>query len=207
MLNPQRSGGDRANDETFQRFRDAGINVAWSSPKFYVTHEKSIVADGQAALVATFNLCHQVLHADPRLRRRHRRSAPRRADRRGVRGRLGASRLAPAATRGCCGATRIRAITWRSSSTPPRHRLDIQHPKYVDAVDPGPHRRRRRARRQGARAVRRYGTASATGTCWTPSPHCARLRRFGVKVHKQKNLRVHAKLLIVDDTPCARRVR
>jgi cardiolipin synthase len=25
------------------------------------------------------------------------------------------------------------------------------------------------------------------------------LRRFGVKVHKQKNLRVHAKLLIVDD--------
>ena len=57
MLNPARSGGDRANDETFQRFSDAGIAVKWSNPKFYVTHEKSIVADDRAALVATFNLC------------------------------------------------------------------------------------------------------------------------------------------------------
>ena len=57
MLNPARSGGDRANDETFARLADAGVNVAWSNPKFYVTHEKSIVADGRAALVATFNLC------------------------------------------------------------------------------------------------------------------------------------------------------
>ncbi|MGL5443962.1 MAG: phospholipase D-like domain-containing protein, partial [[Mycobacterium] stephanolepidis] len=57
MLNPQRSGGDRANDDTFERLTTAGVNVAWSSPKFYVTHEKSIVVDGKAALVATFNLC------------------------------------------------------------------------------------------------------------------------------------------------------
>ncbi len=45
MLNPARSGGDRANDETFERFSEAGITVRWSNPKFYVTHEKSIVAD------------------------------------------------------------------------------------------------------------------------------------------------------------------
>ena len=57
MLNPARSGGDRANDETFARLSDAGVNVAWSNPKFYVTHEKSIVVDGSSALVATFNLC------------------------------------------------------------------------------------------------------------------------------------------------------
>ena len=31
----------------------------WSNPKFYVTHEKSIVVDGAAALVATFNLCNK----------------------------------------------------------------------------------------------------------------------------------------------------
>jgi phosphatidylserine/phosphatidylglycerophosphate/cardiolipin synthase-like enzyme len=49
MLNPARSGGDRANDETFARLSDAGVNVAWSNPKFYVTHEKSIVVDGRSA--------------------------------------------------------------------------------------------------------------------------------------------------------------
>ena len=57
MLNAARSGGDRANDETFERFRAAGIAVQWASPKFYVTHEKSVVVDETAALVATFNMC------------------------------------------------------------------------------------------------------------------------------------------------------
>ena len=57
QLNAQRSGGDRANDETYEQFQSAGIAVQWSNPKFYVTHEKSIVVDEKAALVATFNLC------------------------------------------------------------------------------------------------------------------------------------------------------
>jgi phosphatidylserine/phosphatidylglycerophosphate/cardiolipin synthase-like enzyme len=57
MLNPKRSGGDRANDETFEKFKKAGVKVQWASPKFYVTHEKSMVVDGEAALIATFNLC------------------------------------------------------------------------------------------------------------------------------------------------------
>ena len=56
MLNPQRSGGDRANDESYEKFKSAGIDVQWSNPKFYVTHEKSIVVDEKAAMVATFNL-------------------------------------------------------------------------------------------------------------------------------------------------------
>ena len=57
QLNAQRSGGDRANDDTYEQFLNAGIAVQWSNPKFYVTHEKSIVVDEKAALVATFNLC------------------------------------------------------------------------------------------------------------------------------------------------------
>src|SRR5512135_3535504 len=56
MLNAKRSGGDRANDETYEQLQSAGIDVKWSSSKFYVTHEKSIVVDEKAALVATFNL-------------------------------------------------------------------------------------------------------------------------------------------------------
>ena len=56
QLNAARSGGDRANDETYEQFQRAGVAVQWSNPKFYVTHEKSIVVDEKAALVATFNL-------------------------------------------------------------------------------------------------------------------------------------------------------
>jgi cardiolipin synthase len=56
QLNAARSGGDRANDETYEQFQNAGIAVQWANPKFYVTHEKSIVVDEKAALVATFNL-------------------------------------------------------------------------------------------------------------------------------------------------------
>src|SRR5262245_58854177 len=50
MLNAARSGGDRANDETYEKLKSAGVRVQWASPKFYVTHEKSIVVDGKAAL-------------------------------------------------------------------------------------------------------------------------------------------------------------
>ena len=56
QLNAARSGGDRANDATYEQFQSAGVAVQWSNPKFYVTHEKSIVVDEKAALVATFNL-------------------------------------------------------------------------------------------------------------------------------------------------------
>ena len=57
MLNPQRSSGSRANDETLKIFQDKGIAAQWTNPKFYVSHEKSIVVDDTAALIATFNLC------------------------------------------------------------------------------------------------------------------------------------------------------
>jgi len=56
MLNPHTSGGDRWNDEAFALLQGWGVEVAWTSERFPVTHEKSMVIDGQAALIATFNL-------------------------------------------------------------------------------------------------------------------------------------------------------
>ncbi|MDA0291736.1 MAG: phospholipase D-like domain-containing protein, partial [Cyanobacteria bacterium] len=56
MLNPHTSGGDRWNDAAFERLKAAGIHVAWTSDSFPVTHEKSIVVDNTAALISTFNL-------------------------------------------------------------------------------------------------------------------------------------------------------
>jgi phosphatidylserine/phosphatidylglycerophosphate/cardiolipin synthase-like enzyme len=56
MLNPHTSGGDRWNDEAFALLAGWGIDVAWTSEAFPVTHEKSIVFDETSALIATFNL-------------------------------------------------------------------------------------------------------------------------------------------------------
>ena len=56
MLNPHTSGGDRWNDEAFALLQSHGHEVVWTSECFPVTHEKSMVIDGHAALIATFNL-------------------------------------------------------------------------------------------------------------------------------------------------------
>lgn len=54
MLNPSRSDGSRANDEAAEALRQGGVAVEWTNPKFYVTHEKSMVAD-ELAFICTFN--------------------------------------------------------------------------------------------------------------------------------------------------------
>ena len=55
MLNPHRSSGSRANDDTYAALEAAAVQVQWTNPAFAVTHEKSMVVDGERALVATFN--------------------------------------------------------------------------------------------------------------------------------------------------------
>lgn len=54
MLNPSRSDGSRANDDAAQALRQGGVAVEWTNPQFYVTHEKSMVAD-DLAFICTFN--------------------------------------------------------------------------------------------------------------------------------------------------------
>ena len=77
-------------------------------------------------------------------------------------------------------------------------RLDVQHPKYVDAVilerlaaaaDRGVKVRVLCGGRHGISEWDILDTFASLRT----------LRRFGVKAHKQKNLRVHAKLIVDDN--------
>jgi cardiolipin synthase len=198
MLNPARSGGDRANDESYEIFEKAGVKVQWSNPNFYVTHEKSIVVDGTAALVATFNLhpkyftltrdygiiidnpqqvaqIVEVFEADWEHRE------------------------------WTC--STYEGLLWSNSNSryhmahfidTAKVRLDIQHPKYVDAVildhiaaaaDRGV---KVHVLCGGKHGISEWDILDTFASLRT-------LRRFGVKVHKQKNLRVHAKLLIADD--------
>jgi phosphatidylserine/phosphatidylglycerophosphate/cardiolipin synthase-like enzyme len=198
MLNTQRSGGDRANDETFEKFENAAVNVQWASPKFYVTHEKSMVVDGKAALIATFNLSEKyfsltrdygVITEQP-----HRVAQ------------ITEVFDADWEHRDWT-ASSYEGLLWSNTNSryhmaqfidTAQHRLDIQHPKYVDAVildhiaaaaDRGV---KVHVLCGGKHGISQWDILDTFASLRT-------LRRFGVKVHKQKNLRVHAKLLIADD--------
>jgi phosphatidylserine/phosphatidylglycerophosphate/cardiolipin synthase-like enzyme len=198
MLNPKRSGGDRANDDTFDYFKKNGVNIQWSNPKFYVTHEKSIVVDGNAALISTFNLClkyftqtrdYGVVTHDP-------------------------ARVAqvvegfeadwehrdwlPDPETGLLWSNANSRLRMSHFIDAVKHRLDVQHPKFVDAVildrlleaaGRGVHVRVLCGGKHGISDWDVLDTFSSLRV----------LKRFGVKVHKQKNLRLHAKLLIADN--------
>lgn len=55
MLNPARRSGEKENDETRRQLTAAGVNVIDSNPAFDVTHEKSMVVDSETAFVKSLN--------------------------------------------------------------------------------------------------------------------------------------------------------
>jgi cardiolipin synthase A/B len=55
MLNPARRGGESENDETKGKLVGAGIEVKDSNPAFELTHQKSMVIDGEIGFVESFN--------------------------------------------------------------------------------------------------------------------------------------------------------
>lgn len=55
MLNPARRSGEQDNKQTKKKLEAADIEVLDSSPEFDVTHEKSMVVDDQIAFVKSFN--------------------------------------------------------------------------------------------------------------------------------------------------------
>jgi len=55
MLNPARRSGEAENEATRKKLEKAGIEVKDSNPAFDVTHEKSMVADGETAMVMSLN--------------------------------------------------------------------------------------------------------------------------------------------------------
>jgi cardiolipin synthase len=55
MLNPERRDGEKENADTRKLLSDAGIHVIDSNPAFDVTHEKSMVIDDTTAFVQSLN--------------------------------------------------------------------------------------------------------------------------------------------------------
>ncbi|HZD47713.1 MAG TPA: phospholipase D-like domain-containing protein, partial [Silvibacterium sp.] len=55
MLNPARRSGEKENDDTREKLIAAGVEVMDSNPAFDVTHEKSMVIDDEIAYVKSLN--------------------------------------------------------------------------------------------------------------------------------------------------------
>jgi cardiolipin synthase A/B len=55
MLNPARRSGEAENEESRKMLTEAGVEVIDSNPAFDLTHEKSMVVDDQAAFVMSLN--------------------------------------------------------------------------------------------------------------------------------------------------------
>jgi phosphatidylserine/phosphatidylglycerophosphate/cardiolipin synthase-like enzyme len=197
MLNPHRSSGDRANDESFKALRRAGLKVEWTNPAFAVTHEKSMAIDDAVALISTFNLAtkyftetrdYGIVTTNPTQVAQVTRC-------------FDADWQRKAFT-----ADRESGLLWSSNNArqimawfidTAEKELIIQHPKFVDATIV---ERIAAARKRGVRVRLLCGGKHGISD-WDVLDTFASLRlldRFGVKVRRQKHLKLHAKLLIVD---------
>ncbi len=197
LLNAKRSTGSRANDETFAALEKAGIGVRWSNPQFAVTHEKSVVIDDTRALIATFNFCDRYFSQT-----RDYGIITKNSDQ--------IAQIAECfdadwdhkpfsvdswvSLLWSVGNSRRRMAEFIDGA---RHRLDIEHPKYVDisildritaACERGVHVRIVSSGMHGISDTDIFETTSSLRI----------LRRVGAKVHHIKHPKVHAKVMVAD---------
>ncbi len=197
MLNPHRSSGDRANDESFQALKEHGVKIEWTSPAFAVTHEKSTVIDDERALIATFNLATKYFTEtrDYGIVT----TAPRQVEQiiAGFEADWHRKAFEPDPESGLLwSASNARQLmAWFIDTA--KDELVIQHPKFVDATIV---ERIAAARHRGVKVDLLCGGKHGISD-WDVLDTFASLRlleRAGVKVRRQKHLKLHAKLLIVD---------
>ena len=197
MLNAAKATGERLNDPFFEKMKSTGIELQWSNPSFLVTHEKSIIVDGKSALLATFNFMEKYFQATRDY------------------GVLTNDPAQVEQVQKCFDCDWNRepfhphedaGLAWSPGYA--RHlvckfidrahkSLDVQHPKFAEPVIL---ERMLAAIQRGVRV--RILCGGKHGLHQPDLMYSFALWRLmhqaGAKVHKQKNLRAHAKLLVVD---------
>lgn len=197
MLNPHTSGGDRWNDVAFERLQAYGIDVAWTSECFPVTHEKSIVVDNTAALISTFNLSDKyftetrdygvITYAQVAIDQV---IAGFEAD-------WQRSFFSPDLSIGLVWSSFHSRGQMARVIDAANERIWVQHPKYVDSVIL---ERLIAARNRGVKVRILCGGKHGISD-WDIYDTFSSLRIMqgaGVKVRRQKHLKLHAKMIIVD---------
>ena len=173
------------------------MSVAWTSESFPVTHEKSIVVDDSAALIATFNLSDKcfsesrdygvITYATPAVQQV--------ID--GFEHDWNRSFFDPDLSIGLVWSSFHSRGQMAKVIDTAKKRLWIQHPKFVDAVIL---ERLIAAHDRGVKVKVLCGGKHGISD-WDIYDTFASLRllsRSGVKVRRQKHLKLHAKLIVID---------
>jgi phosphatidylserine/phosphatidylglycerophosphate/cardiolipin synthase-like enzyme len=197
MLNPHRSSGDRANDAAYARLETAGVELQWTNPSFAVTHEKSMIIDDRLAIIATFNFCEKYFTHTRDYGLVTERPAEVSEIRNCFEADWGRQSFHPAPGTALLWSNRNSRSGMSAFIDTARHSLDIQHPKFVDATIL---ERIVQATRRGVNVRVLCGGKHGISE-WDVLDTFASLRvmgQLGVRVRKQKDVRLHAKLLIAD---------
>jgi len=197
MLNPARRSGEEDNEKTREELVRGGIDVIDSNPDFHVTHEKSMVVDGETAFVTSLNWATKNFTGtrDYAVVTSHKREVGEivecfEAD-------WNRQRFDPPREDHLiwCPGGRDRITSFIDRA---RHKLFLQNERYQDTVVI---EHLVRANRRGVKVH-----------VMTRPPHTLKQEKLveglgglrilddvGVKIHKLKHLRLHAKMLLADD--------
>jgi phosphatidylserine/phosphatidylglycerophosphate/cardiolipin synthase-like enzyme len=197
MLNPHRSSGDRANDESFKTLEDAGVPVRWTNPAFAVTHEKSMVVDGSRALVATFNFVEKYFTETRDYGVVTSEEAQVAQIEAGFEADWMRDPFHPADHAGLLWSTSNSRRLMAQFIDRARKSLHVQHPKFVDSIVVA---RLVEAHARGVHVKVLCGGKHGLSDMDIPDTFSSLriLERVGIKVHRQKHLKLHAKLLLAD---------
>jgi phosphatidylserine/phosphatidylglycerophosphate/cardiolipin synthase-like enzyme len=197
MLNPARRGGEPENEKTRKKLEKAGVEVIDSNPAFAVTHEKSMVVDDETAFVKslnweTKNLTETRDYAVTTARRREVAEVVAGFEADWHRKKFDPGKAARLIWCNHNGRDRIAEFIDRA-----KHRLFLQNERYQDAVII---ERLVRAARRGVKihvmarpphTLKKEKLVEGVGGIRI-------LNDVGVKVHKLKHLKLHAKMLLAD---------
>lgn len=196
MLNPARRGGEPENEATRRKLERAGVEVSDSSPAFAVTHEKSMVVDDETAFVKSLNWETKNLTEtrDYAIATRHRHEVEEVVE--GFEADWHRKSFRPAGRLIWCPVNgRDRLAQFIDGA---RHSLFVQNERYQDPVII------ERLVRAAGRGVRIHLMARA--------PHTLKQEKLvegigglrilydvGVKIHKLKHPKLHAKMMLADE--------
>jgi phosphatidylserine/phosphatidylglycerophosphate/cardiolipin synthase-like enzyme len=198
MLNPARRDGESENKESHRKLAAAGIEVMDSNPEFDVTHEKSMVVDDTTAFVNSLNLDTKNLTEtrDYAIVTSHAHEVAEitgcfEADwhRKPFKGNEHSSLI------WCCGNGRERIAEFIDGA---KDSLFVQNERYQDPVII---ERLVRAARRGVKVhiMARPPHKLKKGKLVEEVGGMRTMHDVGIKIHKIKHLKLHAKMLLADD--------
>ena len=197
MLNPARRDGESENKETHKKLAAAGVEVLDSNPEYDVTHEKSMVVDDTTAFVNSLNLDTKNLTEtrDYAIVTSHAHEVAEiiegfEADwhRKSFRGNEHSHLI------WCCGNGRERIAQFIDSAM---DSLFLQNERYQDPVII---ERLVRAARRGVKVhiMARPPHKLKKGKLVEEVGGMRTMEDVGIKIHKLKHLKLHAKMLLAD---------